>query len=56
MKIIGQIGDAKLIEDTSESVTALRVSRGKFNEGDKHWGMRSNMNFMKKLMPKEEEK
>lgn len=26
-----------------------RLQRGKLNEGDKHWGMRSNKKFWKKL-------
>lgn len=30
------------------------VRRGKLDNGDKHWGMRSNKSFRKKLAGKEE--
>ncbi len=56
--ILGKKGNASLeeIEMTKEDGT-IRTSqfimRGKLNPGDKHFGMRSNLNYRKELLKKE---
>ena len=41
---------AKLIKLTnSKGYTFTKVIRGPLNDNDKHWGMRSNLDFMKIL-------
>lgn len=46
---------AKLVEVTNiKGYTFSRVIRGPLNDNDKHWGMRSNLDFMTILKKKEE--
>jgi len=47
---------AELVKSTNlKGVTSTRVIRGKLNEGDKHWGKRSNIKF-RKLLEKQKER
>lgn len=43
------MSEARLVESVSKGVTFTKVIRGKLNKKDKHWGMRSNMEFRKRL-------
>lgn len=55
-KVLGRKGEAKLEEIEMGDRTGHHMKRGKLNEGDKHFGMRSNLGFRKELLKQDSTK